>query len=61
MQNQIYRGVQHDAKSQQNNQSNQSNSSRTYRGVSFKQTNSARAAGQNAQMNYRGSAYSKAV
>tara|TARA_B100000530_G_C15623727_1_gene355419 strand:+ start:74 stop:250 length:177 start_codon:yes stop_codon:yes gene_type:complete len=58
MQNQIYRGVQHDAKSQQNNQSN---SSRTYRGVSFKQANSARTAGQNAQMNYRGSAYSKAV
>jgi|TARA_B100000287_G_scaffold433850_1_gene496617 hypothetical protein len=58
MQNQIYRGVQHDAKSQQNNQSN---SSRTYRGVSFKQTNSARTAGQNARMNYRGSAYSKAV
>ena len=58
MQNQIYRGVQHDAKPQQNNQSN---SSRTYRGVSFKKTNSARSAGQNAQMNYRGSAYSKAV
>ena len=58
MQNQIYRGVQHDAKPQQNNQNN---SSRIYRGVSFKQTNSARAAGQNAQMNYRGSAYSKAV
>ncbi len=58
MQNQIYRGVQHDAKPQQNNQNN---SSRTYRGVSFKQTNSARTAGQNAQMNYRGSAYSKAV
>ena len=58
MQNQIYRGVQHDAKSQQ---SNQSNASRTYRGVSFKQSNSARTAGQNAQMNYRGSAYSKAV
>ena len=58
MQNQIYRGVQHDAKPQQNNQNN---SSRIYRGVSFKQTNSARTAGQNAQMNYRGSAYSKAV
>ena len=58
MQNQIYRGVQHDAKSQQNNQGN---SNRTYRGVSFKQTNTARTAGQNAQMNYRGSAYSKAV
>ena len=58
MQNQIYRGVQHDAKSQPNNPSN---SSRTYRGVSFKQTNSARTTGQNAQMNYRGSAYSKAV
>jgi len=58
MQNQIYRGVQHDAKSQQ---SNQGNTSRTYRGVSFKQSNSARTAGQNAQMNYRGSAYSKAV
>ena len=58
MQNQIYRGVQHDAKSQQ---SNLNNSSRTYRGVSFKQTNSARTTGQNAQMNYRGSAYSKAV
>ena len=58
MQNQIYRGVQHDAKSQQNNQNN---SSRTYRGVSFKQTNSARTTGQSAQMNYRGSAYSKAV
>ena len=58
MQNQIYRGVQHDAKSQHNNLSN---SSRTYRGVSYKQTNSASTAGQNAQMNYRGSAYSKAV
>ena len=58
MQNQIYRGVKHDAKPQQ---SNQSNTSRTYRGVSFKQSNSARTAGQNAQMNYRGSAYSKAV
>ena len=58
MQNQIYRGVKHDAKTQENNHSN---SNRTYRGVSFKQTNSARTAGQNAQMNYRGSAYSKAV
>ena len=58
MQNQIYRGVQHDAKSQQNNQSN---SSRTYRGVSFKQSNAASKTRQSAQMNYRGSAYSKAV
>ena len=58
MQNHIYRVFQHDAKSQQNNQSN---SNRTYRGVSYKQTNSARTTGQNAQMNYRGSAYSKAV
>tara|TARA_B100000579_G_C22103077_1_gene519757 strand:+ start:260 stop:436 length:177 start_codon:yes stop_codon:yes gene_type:complete len=58
MQNQIYRGVQHNAKSQPNNQTN---SSLTYRGVAFKQSNSARKAGQNAQMNYRGSAYSKAV
>ena len=58
MQNQIYRFFKHDAKSIQYYQSY---SSRTYRCVSFKQTNSARTTGQNAQMNYRGSAYSKAV
>jgi len=58
MQNQIYRGVKHDAKTQENNHSN---SNRTYRGVSFKQANSASNTEQDAQMSYRGSAYTKAV
>ncbi len=56
MQNQIYRGVQHAAKTESNRQNN---SNLTYRGVSHAQGNSQRAAQINAQMNYRGLSYSR--
>lgn len=56
MQNQIYRGVQHAAKTESNRQNN---SNLTYRGVSHAQNNAQRAAQINAQMNYRGLSYSR--
>ena len=56
MQNQIYRGVQHDATTESNRQNN---SNLTYRGVSYAQGSTQRAAQINAQMNYRGLSYSR--
>ena len=56
MQNQIYRGVQHAAKTESNRQNN---SNLTYRGVSYAQGNVRSAARTNAQMNYRGLSYSR--
>ena len=56
MQNQIYRGVQHAVKTESNRQNN---SNLTYRGVSYAQGNTHRAAQVNAQMNYRGLSYSR--
>ena len=56
MQNQIYRGVQHAVKTESNRQNN---SNLTYRGVSYAQGSTHRAAQVNAQMNYRGLSYSR--